>query len=114
MTWREEHGDSFAVPEAISSAEGWEDTSWHNDAAPSFELFVDLAEGISRRYVVWSGHPDPELRECPGPRFMITVVAMDRVHDRELDEATIFLHTDDADTVVAVMRSLATQPGVRR
>ena len=43
--------------------EGWTDTSYHNDIAPSFE---------KGRFTVFIDYPEPADRECPEcPRFRV-------------------------------------------
>lgn len=57
-------GDMPAIPA------GWIDTSWHNDAAPSFQVATGpMGEPVQ----IWIDHPDPAQREVPGiARFLLT------------------------------------------
>jgi len=74
MSHDTEFGSEYAIEAPIVewfTANGWDDSSWHNNICPSFtkenpgtrgdpvaEVFVDAL--------------DPEERECgPGPRFII-------------------------------------------
>lgn len=50
----------IAIPEFLQGA-GWEDHSWHNDAAPHMQYPLPSGAGI----VVWVAHDDPSMREDP-------------------------------------------------
>lgn len=68
--WKSEFGDDYQVP-GWALTDGVTDTSWHNDACPSFA--VDGIEPESDDYtVLWVEHPNPEMREFPTERFVIT------------------------------------------
>ena len=56
--------------DTINMPEGWIDTSWHNDACPSFEkTFGDTT------FRLWCDYVDPERREMHGAmRFVIYTV----------------------------------------
>lgn len=56
--------------EAVIHAGHLTDTSWHNDAAPSFEAY---GENRKTGYRLWIDHKDNELREMcgGGPRCLI-------------------------------------------
>lgn len=66
LLWREEFPADFAVPDELSFDPELEDTSWHNDACPSFTLtklmVAYLAEGrVDLR--LWVDHPEQDRRE---------------------------------------------------
>ena len=71
--------------------DGFEDTSWHNDACPSFERY--LAQELSLR--VWVDHPDENLRDAwnsSNHRY-----ALDLMHGCECVKTIII--TDDLEQV---------------
>ncbi len=66
-TWLNQFGPEYAVPAEITST--LEDTSWGNDAAPSF-----TAKGINPdapHAVLWVEHPEPAKRELWQRRFVV-------------------------------------------
>jgi hypothetical protein len=73
-SWIAEFGEAYAVPVAILQA-GLNDSSWHNDVAPSFMLPAD-ADGDNAIDAprLWVNHPDPDQREMGAetPRFFVT------------------------------------------
>lgn len=83
--------------------EGFKDSSWHNDACPSFELPL----GGDSFLRVWVDFSDPKDRESPFPeRF-----GLDLVHE---DEFSAVLRTDDLELVQSVCEMVRTKqsPGV--
>lgn len=62
--WRDEHGEEYAVPSVIETAEGFVDESWHNDTCPRFAHNV-TEKGITYAHVVtiWIEHPEIKQRE---------------------------------------------------
>lgn len=60
--WQTEFPDFDTMP-AIPA--GWTDSSWHNDACPSF--------GVTSTMFVFVNYEDPDLREfaAAGPRFCV-------------------------------------------
>ena len=71
----------FEVPAVVTGAWGFGDTSWRNDACPSFDCDV---------FVLWIDYSDPLLRELPGgPQFVMH------------DEGVTVLQTDSWDDVRA-------------
>lgn len=66
--WIREFGTGFDVPAVVTEDPAIEDISWHNDVAPSFCL-KGAPPGTDLR--LWVDHPDPDMRECDGPRFMV-------------------------------------------
>ena len=71
--------------------EGFEDTSWKNDACPSFQF--PLGGGSFLR--VWVDYADPSQRDCPElERF-----AVDLIHDEDGSDTATVLQTDDLDLV---------------
>lgn len=75
--------DSACAAMAARS-EGWEDTSWHNDACPSFTCDV---------FVLWIEHPDPAMREFNSARF--TMVCEDETMLETEDWADVLAFMDD-------------------
>jgi hypothetical protein len=72
MTWVDEFGVDYAVPDEIVNTEGIEDWSWHNDACPAFGQTVG-----QHRLTLWVEHVDPGQRAYPmepayNHRFMVT------------------------------------------
>jgi hypothetical protein len=69
-------------------AMGFEDTSWHNDAAPSFSKDC----GLFRILRVWIDDADPEKREMEGARFALCEYSteMDAIGDGTLCESDSF------------------------
>lgn len=65
MAYRDEFPDfDFDVPEIVTGAWNFEDTSWRQDVCPSFQCDV---------VTLWIDYADPQKRERPeGPRFVIT------------------------------------------
>ena len=61
----------------LTLPDGWVDTSWHNDACPSFEKEI---KGTT--YRVWCDFKDPSKSEVGGLRFAVCA------YDREEDELT--------------------------
>jgi hypothetical protein len=71
--------------------DGWLDTSWHNNSAPSFE---------SNGYNVWIDYLDPALRECnEGARFIVHKLD----DDGAFKDGDPVIVTDDWDAVLAVV-----------
>lgn len=60
MTFREEFPD-YPAGEMPAAPEGFDDTSWHNDACPSF---TSDALGLT----IFVDYPTPEDREFPDTR----------------------------------------------
>ena len=81
MTYREEFPD-FDPSTMPAIPQNWEDTSWHNDACPSFNT------GKGR--VVFVDFSDLSLREFDGGK-RFTVQADPEIHDHN----ETFLETDD-------------------
>ena len=50
----------------LTLPDGWVDTSWHNDACPSFEKNIN-----GTTYRVWCDFKDPSLSEVGGLRFAV-------------------------------------------
>lgn len=70
----------------------WVDTSWHNDACPSFCASGD-GSGESDEIRIFIDYEDPEIRECPdASRF---AAALYRVDSPEVD--LIYLGDDWAE-----------------
>lgn len=64
MTYRTEFPTFPEMPEAQALlALGWTDTSWHNDACPSFKS----PDGM---LLIWIEHPEEAQRDCPD-RFVV-------------------------------------------
>lgn len=89
--WLEEFDQSYEVPEPILEAAGVVDTSWHNNACPSF----GDADG---KVNIWVEHPDPAQRDMAGAhRF--TVAA-------DFDERVLY-EGDDVAASLAAYREVA-------
>jgi hypothetical protein len=60
--WLQEFDADFAVPDEVTNDPDLKDTSWHNNAAPSFNLVRDVNE---KRYDLrlWVNHPVQAMRE---------------------------------------------------
>lgn len=74
MTWRNEFPADYAVPPEIEAlvtrAQGSglvTDTSWHNNACPSFGIVDAGGDGVE----LWVEHPDPKMRECSNTRYFV-------------------------------------------
>lgn len=73
-TWKTEFSLNYAVPAEIEDlvSEGvLEDTSWHNDAAPSFRIVESGPDGREDTCYLFVEHPDPTKRELYGPRYRV-------------------------------------------
>lgn len=107
MTWRREHGEQYEVPGLIQylvRRRVLEDSSWHNDVAPSFRL-VDPANeeyGIT----LWVDHPVKSMRETGGKRFV--VVEGELISEREFE-----LETDDLEEALETFFDRAFGPRFR-
>lgn len=73
--------------------EGWRDSSYVNDACPSYE------RGLLH---VWIDHPDADQREWgPCHRFAVLRMTADPEHGPQLDEAAaVLMESDDWSAVV--------------
>lgn len=95
--WQIEFRD-FPVADMPAIPEGWTDSSWRNDACPSFFAMEQGPSGdYAARYNtcrVWIAESDPALREFPhSTRFMVTFEGVADAHDGLL--------TDEWKTVLA-------------
>lgn len=79
--------------------EGWEDISWHNDVAPSFQ--VGNPEGIWFR--VWVDFAKEAEREFPQSTHRF---AIDKVNEEMGDEETLVQSDDWAEIVAKVAQLL--------
>ncbi len=71
MSWKTEFGRGYDVPDFIEflMKEGVvEDSSWHNDVAPSFSHVDDAFTGVR----LWVEHPLFSERESGGTRFCVS------------------------------------------
>jgi len=94
-TWVTEFGSEYNVPEGIQmlAAQGMiQDTSWHNDASPSFELEVR-----GKRFRVWVEHEDPQMREDPDSVRYLAMVQT----DEEGQEHDLMLETERTDEILS-------------
>ena len=57
------YDDELAFPK------GWIDTSWHNDACPSFGYLTPSGEEVR----IYCDYVNPELREVEGKRFNVVI-----------------------------------------
>jgi hypothetical protein len=67
--WQTEFPD-YPIADMPAIPDGFEDTSWHNDACPSFTH-------PDSRMVLWVDYADPAQREISGPRFAISQADID-------------------------------------
>jgi hypothetical protein len=89
-TWLDEFEASYAVPAEVTSATDLEDTSWHNDACPSFHC--DASD-----LTLWVDHPvEAEREHSMGARFAVTAPV-----DRNVDP---LYFGDDVDEALHVLR----------
>ena len=67
---------------------GWIDTTWGNNACPSFEFYLD---SIDVWLILWADYPKPEDRESfPAQRFSVNVYSSyDTIDGPEPDELMI-------------------------
>lgn len=86
MTCYREFPD-FPVADMPALPEGWIDTSYHNDACPSYTS----PDGV----VIWIDYADPAQREFPGQaRFTVTYLDADGCH--LVDDITLDFDTFQA------------------
>ena len=74
MSWEIEFEPSFKVPEEILRLVDLgvlEDSSWHNDVAPSFTAALPGGEDMHIR--LWVDHPNRKEREGSGDRYWLNV-----------------------------------------
>ncbi len=72
---------------------GFEDTSWHNNSAPSIE-------NREQRVSIWMDYADESLREFPGgKRFTVNLTEEDGAHLNDEGD----LHSDDWNEVLAFL-----------
>jgi hypothetical protein len=105
--WTEEFEKDYAVPREITDlvAQGkLIDTSWGNDAAPSFET-------LDSNWRLWVDHPDPRMREMGSdqPRYQ---VSLNNVHNTELCECDdLMFHSEDLQAALRVLFELEANEG---
>jgi hypothetical protein len=97
-TARSEFPD-YPVPAPVEEAVAAgliDDTSWHNDVSPSYEVY-----GNNRREAVrlWLEHPNPAMREMGGPRCVVVPLKHEGMDTHEHfwapdDEGRVLLKTD--------------------
>lgn len=75
-SWGEEFGYNVETHGFLIGL-GFEDSSYLNDAAPSFTKTV--GDGL---IVIWIDHKDPEQRELPEARLTITFHSDDEAFER--------------------------------
>ncbi len=64
----------------VLAKRGWIDTSWGNDAAPSF---------AKRGYVLWCDAEEPAYREMPGARYEVYDAQNNLVYATEYTESLV-------------------------
>ena len=73
MSYKEAFGNNFDIDSRLTeylNNNNWKDTSYHNDAAPSFTL---------GNYTLWIAERSRETREYPdGGRYMLTFEETDQ------------------------------------
>ncbi len=98
MTYQTEFPDFRDMPSDIPAA--WRDSSWHNDACPSFE-FMAAGQGDSnyQRAVVWIAESNPAEREFPNSkRFLVSYLegeteCFDAMESDNWDSALAYVET---------------------
>ena len=83
----------YALPDL---GKGWEDNSWHNDACPSLDYPLE-GEEIVR---IWFDYADPEMRECGGDRYVLSVgiygdTLLPILESNDLDEILAFIKSNN-------------------
>lgn len=99
-TYRTEFPD-FGELDVVIPA-GFEDTSWHNDACPSFtKTFMDTDGFVSMYLRIWVDYKDSDKRQTPkgSSRFVLEVLSADYEHI-ECSEAS-----DDWRDIVEALRN---------
>jgi hypothetical protein len=82
---------------ALPFINGYEDTSWHNDACPSIEK--DFGDDLRIR--IWCDYANPENRERPeSPRFAV------QVYSETDEEGTVLLESDEFHEIIDFVTSL--------
>lgn len=72
-TWVNQFGLEYAVPAEVLKHPGIIDTSWGNDASPSFTLPRYQRDGDYPTRILWVEHPDRLKREFEGwNRFLVS------------------------------------------
>lgn len=99
MTWQTTF-PNFPAADMPSIPEGWKDTSWHNDAAPSFEVMTACAGDSNFEMCrVWIAESDPAAREYDeSPRFQVS-------YEGGESEWFCTLETDDWQEVLAYVET---------
>ena len=92
----------IVFPAALISR-GFEDESWHNDAAPRAVRKLD-----TKQLTVWVDYDNPELREIPGAKKFMLVVERD-YEDAEPETVGEF---DDEETMLRAIDSLLNRQNV--
>lgn len=101
--WQRAFPDMTDMP---AIPEGWKDTSYHNDACPSFEREID-----GRTYRLWVDYPKYEQSECgflsigdtgEYRRFHIERLVPDSADN---DAHAWFTHFDAFDVCLAAVRA---------
>lgn len=94
--WKNEFPE-FPAADMPDIPEQWEDSSWHNDACPSF-VVMKGGEGDSNFKLarVWIAESDPAQREFPeSPRFQVSFEDGMRGAQDELNGFSIGIASDD-------------------
>ena len=71
MSWQAEFGKDFDIPDFVEylvKKDVLEDSSWHNDVAPSFSAVDEDFNGVR----LWVDHPFKSERETNGVRFCVS------------------------------------------
>ena len=108
MNWKTEFKDFDAMPDDLP--EGLIDSSWGNDACPSFLIWQDDESPMFQRVTLWIDWADSNMREVPNsPRYLISAIDEDgRVDPVKLDssdnwaairETVVFLLSNAKDVV---------------
>jgi hypothetical protein len=101
--WQDEFGDEYDVPHDIDAR--MIDTSWHNDACPSFTL--DLADGDTLK--LWVDHPELSARDYAGKRYTLVRIISETTYAdggrtvEESENVEELLSTDDLSEVLSTL-----------
>lgn len=107
MGWKSEFGEEYDVPTEISEA--LPDTSWHNDACPSFgETIVGVTDNHDLK--IWVEHPDVDLRDSGSEyRFLVMYNPWSDVPVPGLEDSWEVYEGDDVNKALRVYNETLTK-----
>lgn len=106
FNWKTEFPE-FAESDMPAIPAEWLDSSWHNDACPSFEVMRG-GEGDSNYEFarVWIAESDPAQREFPeSPRFQVSFENGKRGAQDELNGFSIGIASDNWQEILAYVET---------